>query len=121
MEGEVTRPVWDFHNVSEEEFRRIYNLGIIVSVTAKREMTGVDTAREWMEVTNANGDTAIMPQGWKSVWDFVGLSSYPGLFKMSYMGSFLGNRMAMIDKFEADNTAERAEFDRLKAKFEPSK
>ena len=114
---EDTRPKWDFQNVSESDFRRIYNLGMIVSVISKMEMTSADTSREWLEVSNAKGDKAIMPSEWKTVWEFVGFSSHPGLFRITYMGSFLGNRMAMIDKFDAKHAADRATYDRLKAKF----
>lgn len=111
------RPAWTFKEMSEAEFRSIHSFGMVVSVKGRWEFTGADTSREWLEATNSNGKTITLPSGWKRVLDFVGYSSVPGLFKLNYLGDRMQAALEAIDKWEAKNKRDRAEFDRLRKKF----
>ncbi len=112
------RPAWGFKSMTEADFRRIHRIGMIVSVEARCEMTGVDTSREWLEVETRDGATIVLPRNWNEAMTFVGHSSNPGLFKLTYDGERMTAQADAIDKWEADNARERVEFERLKAKFE---
>lgn len=111
------RPAWGFKSMTEVEFRKIHRIGAIVAVEARLEMTGADTAREWLEVETRDGATITLPHSWKAALTFVGHSSNPGLFKLTYEGERMRAQAEAIDKWEADNAQERAEFERLKRKF----
>ena len=113
-----TRPVWPHKEMSEQEFRAIAKIGMVVSVTAKWEFTSADTSREWLEVKTHAGKTFTLPQGWESVLTFVGYSSSPGLFEMNYTGQRMQKTLGEINKWERQNKNERAQYERLKAKFE---
>ncbi len=111
------RPKWPHKNMTEQDFRRLVGLGHVVSITAKTEMIDAERSREWLEATNWNGKTGVVPSGWKDVWEFVGYSSVPGLFRLNYTGQQMAKTLEVIDAWEAQNAADRAEFERLKAKF----
>lgn len=112
------RPVWAHKRISEAEFRRMWQFGMIITVSAKWEMTGADTTREWLEATNRSGDTMVMPRDWSAAWQFSGHASVPGLFGLTYDGDRMRETLEAIDKWEADNARDRAEFERLRKKFE---
>lgn len=112
------RPSWGFKGMTESDFRKIHRIGAIVSVEARWEMTGADTSREWLEVETRAGAVIVLPHSWKEALTFVGHSSNPGLFKLTYEGERMRAQAEAIDKWEADNAQERIEFERLKAKFE---
>lgn len=111
------RPDWPFREMTEQGFRSMASRGRIESVTAKWEMTGADTSREWLEARSASGETFTMPSGWGYAWQFVGYSSNPGLFQLTNLGKRMVERLNEIDKWEAANARERAEYERLKTKF----
>ena len=111
------RPAWDFKEMGEADFRAINSFGMVVSVTGKWAFTSVDTTREWLEVKNSNGKTMTLPNGWQKVLEFVGYSSVPGLFKLTYLGERMRAAMDTIEKWEDKNKRDRAEFERLKKKF----
>lgn len=111
------RPKWDHSEISEHNFRRIVDFGHITSVTAKWEMTGADTSTEWLVATNRAGKQMKMPHDWSHVLKFVGHSYVPGLFGLTYLGERCRKTLDEIDKWEAKNKRDRAEFERLKAKF----
>jgi hypothetical protein len=104
--------------MSEHDFRAIRQMGHIVSVEARWEMTSVDTAREWLEVETRAGGVYTLPLGWHRVLKFVGYASVPGLFALTHVGERMVKSLDDIDKWEAKNKAERAQYKRLKAKFE---
>jgi hypothetical protein len=111
-----TRPAWDFP-MTEAQFRQVYRHGRIVTVSSKWEMTGADTSREWLEVTNSDGKIITMPPNWKQAFDFAGHSTNPGLFRLTYEGERMRDRLQAIDSWEAKNAADRAAYERLRAKF----
>lgn len=113
------RPEWTHKSMNEGDFRKIHRIGMITSVKAKWEMTGSDTSREWLTVTNTDGDTVTLPPGWLQVLKFVGYASSPGLFGYTYEGEQMLKSLLAIDTWEKKNKAERATYERLKAKFNP--
>ena len=120
MSGDDQRPAWDFQEMSEADFRKILEFGLIETVTAGYTMTSVDTADEWLKAKNSRGQSMIMPPRWANVLDFVGKSSVPGLFKYNYLGEQMQKRLQEIDAWEDRNRKERADYERLKRKFETS-
>ena len=112
------RPAWSYKEMSERDFRDICIMGPIVAVEARWEMTGADTSTEWLEVETRSGGTYRLPSNWKCADTFVGRSSNPGLFALTHEGQRMRETLTMIDAWEWDNAAERAEYERLKAKFE---
>jgi len=112
-----TRPAWPHKEMSEQEFRDIWCMGPIVAVEARWEMTSADTAREWMEVETRSGGTYTLPPDWHRALKFVGHSSNPGLFALTYEGQRMRDTLHQIDEWEARHKAERATYERLKVKF----
>jgi hypothetical protein len=111
------RPKWDFKDMTESEFRRIYQRARIVSVTAKMELTGADTTREWLVALDGNNDTFVVPDSWRVAFIFVGSWSVPGLFGLNHTGKRMAERLREIDRWEQHNNQERAEYERLREKF----
>jgi len=111
------RPKWGFNEMTEKAFSAFYSFGMVVSVTGKREFTGADTSREWLEAKNSSGKIMTLPHGWEDVWKFVGYSCSPGLFQFTYLGERMAKQLEAIKKWEAANKRELAEFERLKKKF----
>ena len=115
-----SRPQWTIKEISEADFRRIHSFGNIMSVEAKWEFTSADTTREWLEVKSKRGEkteTMVMPHCWNRAYEFKGHSSNPGLFSENYVGKQARENLNIIDKWESKNKRERADFERLKAKF----
>jgi hypothetical protein len=52
------------------------------------------------------------------VLKFVGYASTPGLFTYTDLGGKMAARIKQIRQWEADNSADLAEYQRLKKKFE---
>ena len=111
------RPAWPHKNISEADFRKIVNAGVIKRIEGKWEFTGEDTSREWLEATSSNGKTIVLPRAWEEVMVFVGKSSSPGLFRFNYFGEKCLETIKIIDTWEKKNASDRAEYERLKAKF----
>lgn len=112
------RPVWDFTGMSESDFRTLFTFGMITGVKSKWAYTSLDTAEEWLEVSN-DKRVIRLPKNWKTAMEFVGYSSSPGLFKFTYFGEKMEEKLKLIDKWEAKYERERRDYERLKAKFEP--
>jgi hypothetical protein len=112
-----TRPEWGFKHISETDFRSIYQHGMITNIKACWEFTGADTSREWLEATNFNGDTLVLPHSWNRALKFVGYSSMPGLFELNYEGQRMAKCLKEIDMWEALNKQEREDYERLRVKF----
>ncbi len=117
---EDARPEWGFKEMSEADFRGVKEFGLIVSVKAEWKFTGADTSEEWLTATRGDGRSIRMPQNWRGVFEFVGLSHVPGLFGETYLGKRMREQLEKIDKWEKKNAADRREFERLKAKFGPA-
>ena len=113
-----TRPAWPHKEMTERSFRAIMEMGRITSVQAKWEMTGADTSREWMVVTNVKGQSFRLPDDWAKSLKFVGHASVPGLFAFTQSGENMRVTLSKIDAWEVKNAADRADYERLKAKFE---
>jgi hypothetical protein len=111
------RPVWPHAEMTETAFRALHKMGMVVSVKAEREMTSADTSREWLTATNSKGESFTVPHNWPKAWKFVGHSSVPGLFALTYEGQQMQKTLEKIDAWEAANEADRATYERLKAKF----
>jgi hypothetical protein len=103
--------------MTEHDFRRLNDHSFVVRVEAKWEMTGADTSREWLEVETRDSKRFVLPHNWAKAWKFAGHASNPGLFRLTYEGEQMAKTLAVIDAWEAKNAADRAEFERLKAKF----
>lgn len=115
------RPVWNFECMSEAEFRRMYQHGMIVSVKAKRRLLGLDTSEEWLEAENFDGKKIKVPHNYRSAFDFVGYSTVPGLFDLTYRGKLMRDKLKEIDDWEKKNKLDREEYRRLKIKFKGDK
>ena len=111
-------PEWPHKEMSEQCFRAILRMGHIVQVEARWEMTGADTSREWLEVKTRSGGAYMLPERWQHALKFVGHSSAPGLFVLTRDGEQMAKTLRLIDAWEKNNEVERAEYERLKAKFE---
>ena len=118
MSEQQFRPKWPHDEMAETRFTDLYDFGMVVSVKAKWKYTGADTAVEWLEVTNANGKTMRLPDGWRHVVQFVGYASIPGLFKFTALGEAMLARLTAQRAFDVQHANERAEYIRLKALFE---
>jgi hypothetical protein len=105
--------------MSEHDFRRILECGRIEQVTAKMEMTGADTSREWIEVRCGDGKMRVLPRNWGVALKFVGCWSVPGLFELTYEGRRMADSLKEIDAWEASNKRDRATYEMLKKRFEP--
>jgi hypothetical protein len=105
--------------MSEHDFRRIRECGRIDQVTAKMEMTGDDTSREWIEVRCGDGKMRVLPRNWEIALKFVGHWSGPGAFELTYEGRRMADSLKEIDAWEANSKRERETYERLKKKFEP--
>lgn len=111
------RPAWTFSGMTESDFRRVLEHGMIKSVTAKWAFTSADTTREWLEATNLSGEVIVLPDNYTKAFEFVGSASLPGLFRLTYTGEQMRKRVEEIDAWEADNASDRVEFERLRKKF----
>lgn len=71
------RPKWKFLGMTEAEFRQVCKAGMVTQITAKWAFTSVDTTREWLEVTNFDGNKSTLPNNWRQALEFIGYSSAP--------------------------------------------
>jgi len=115
------RPKWDFTELTEAEFRRVYQHGMVVEVTAKRQFTGADTSVDWLDAKSSEGKIIRLPQGYKEAFEFVGYSTMPGLFGLTYLGKRMAARIKQIDAWEKQNKEDREQYEKLKRKFDGGK
>lgn len=126
MTDTETRPAWK-HKTAEALARWI-NGHTITKITHEWEMTSADTADNWIEL-----HAKISEQGSPDKWEKRRVPS--NFLEASYGAEFffrpdharlvqtseaVRNSIDAIDKFEAKNQRERAEFERLKRKFTPA-
>lgn len=111
------RPVWEFNEISEAEFRVIYTMGAVVTVKAKWAFTSSDTSVEWLVAEDREGKETTLPSSWRRVLEFVGNASGSGLFKYTFLGERCLKSLAKIDAWEEQNKRDRREFEQLKKKF----
>jgi hypothetical protein len=112
------RPKWVHTELSESKFRKLRGFGAFISLEVKREMTSADTCRDWTEAKNGNGKVITLPQGWSKVLNFAGEYSGWGLLEFNHLGKSMADTVKKIDVWEESNSLERAEYERLKKKFE---
>jgi len=120
-----TRPAWK-HKTSEELARWIASHSII-KITHGWEMTSADTADNWIEL-----HAKVSQDGKAEKWEmrrvpsnFLTESNYGAEFsfrpdhaRLVKVSQAVRDSIDAIDKFEAKNKRERAEFERLKRKFD---
>lgn len=111
------RPSWTFTEMSEADFRKIRDHRLIVSVKSGCGLRAADCWVEWLSVENKQGEVLQLPEGWQLVLNFVGKSASPGLFDFTHLGRRMLALIIDIDGWERQNKADRAEYERLKAKF----
>lgn len=114
------RPVWDF-TLSEEAIRKLDRN--FIAITHHRVMTSVDTTSEWIELHENAGDFFKpvrgkgypAPRGWEQFFKFH--PNHAGLLCATSEGLRAIKRLDEIEAWEKRNAAERAEYERLRAKF----
>ena len=122
------RPKWEFE-IEEEKARWL--LKGVHCIEHRSEMTGVDTDRQWLVLIRRarTGPDPCPEQSLEVTTTFLNSSygeakyfyyapSYRSLVEPTRAyGQDLEKRVREIDDWEAQNVLDRAEFERLKAKF----
>lgn len=121
MSDTETRPVWDF-DIPEEMIRWI-GANLIVSLKAGWQMTGADTSESWVDLVAENGETRKVKAEWygqPSIWDYVELNKGGGhsIIKWTRHGERARDRIQQMIDFDEAHERDKAEYERLKAKFE---
>ena len=106
------RPSWGF-TLTELQVRKLNSS--ITKVTSHRTQTGVDTSRDWFEFHCDDGPF-IVPDRWDDLFEFK--PYWAGLILPTWKGKEAIKRLKEIDAWEKENAADRAEYERLSAKFE---
>jgi hypothetical protein len=124
MTDEDKRPAWSCQ--TPEELARWLAGHTITKITHHWEFTSEDTSKEWIEL-HANEASMGEKDKWvsrKVASNFLG-TDYHSEFKFSpdharlvQTSDKVRSNIEAIDKWEAKNKRDRAEFDRLKRKFE---
>lgn len=119
MADDDKRPLWLYNDhMSEAEFR-LLNSTVITKIEHKREMTGVDTERSWLVFhTHDQRKISRSIDFFEEQQLFVFYPDYRGLVGLSVHGCAAENNLRRIDDWERANDKDRAEYERLKAKFE---
>jgi|GEM_PF-1081601 len=112
------RPVWGFSEMSEADFRKVHEFGVVRRVESKSRMTSEDASEQWLEAYRADAKCIVMPRNWACAFEFTGNWYNPGMFKLTYLGERMAAAADAIDKWERKNKADRAAYERMKAKFE---
>lgn len=118
IEDQSVRPPWPYPNITEHDFRTIAGIGRIAEVKAKWKYTSEDTTDEWLEAVDHAGKSFVLPRSWRSVLNFVGNTTVPGLFELNELGNRCKQTMVTIDLWEKRNANDRRTYERLKARFE---
>lgn len=107
------RPAWT-HKTPEDLARWLVS-NAITKITHHWEMTGVDTSTEWI-VLHAVKDQRRVNTNFLKAGEFEFAPDHRGLVReVPYRN--IRESIDKIDAFENTNARERAEFERLKAKF----
>lgn len=107
------RPAWDFP-LTELQVKSLCQM--ITKITHHWEFTSADTSRNWIEFHPDKGNPFRAPDGWQKLFEFAA-NHHNSLIRPSYHGERAIEKLGEIKAFEAKNARERAEFERLKAKF----
>ena len=118
MTDQNNRPRWRNSQMSESTFRSIKDFGRIIAVRAGLEMTSADEGFDYLTATNSAGKTKRLPQNWSVALEFEGSWTIPGLFRLTREGKNMQENLREIDEWEAKHARVKAEYERLKAKFE---
>ncbi|MBD3844230.1 hypothetical protein IED13_00870 [Bosea sp. SSUT16] len=108
------RPEWPYKLT---EAQVLLLAGHITQINHRWEMTGVDTSRNWIEFKSDKGKAFSAPDGWAELFEFAP-NHHASLIRPNYRGEQAIKRLDEIKKFEAKHATERAEFERLKRKFD---
>lgn len=116
------RPAWDW-SIPIETFEFI--AAGVKAITHHWEMTGADTSKDWVVLHTENGDfkASTYPSLHRDgVWKLFEFSpDHRGLLSLTWEGKKAQDRARAIYEFDKENAKEKAEFERLKAKFEQPK
>lgn len=110
---EEKRPDWGFP-LTEAQVKSLTQM--IVKITHHWEFTSADTSRNWIEFHPDKGKPFRAPDGWQKLFEFAA-NHHNTLIVPNYHGERALKRLEEIKAFETRNAKERAEFERLKAKF----
>ena len=126
LETDTKRPIWKHKEMSEKDFRKIYEFGWIHQIKAEREVISVDRSETYLVATNSEGDCMRLPQGsygenapghYKNVMDFQGEYGFGGLFDFNYVGKKMIETIEAMDAFDKEHEKDLEEFKRLQEKF----
>lgn len=109
-----TRPKWTF-DAPEEEVRWLAK-GMINEIKHHWEMTGVDTADDWITL-HREGDSRRFRSSFLNSGLFQFKPNWRELVVPTYEGERAIKKIEEIDQWEKRNARDRADFERLKAKF----
>lgn len=108
------RPAWP-HKTPESLARWL--LGGVKRIEYGWEMTGSDTSRDWLDLTNDKGDTRRVEANLFGSWgEFIFAPSSRGLIAERPSGK-VWDTVRALDAWDKRHKAEVAEFKRLRAKF----
>ena len=116
------RPEWK-HQIPEADARWLSG-GLIVKITHHWKFTSEDTTEDWIELHRADGSARRFPSAFLNTNGYFEFRpNWRELVQPTYRGEQARKDFEAIDKWEKENAAERAEFERLKSKFDstPSK
>ncbi len=111
----TNRPSWN-HKLSEEQVRWLASG--VVKITHHWEMTGADTARDWIELHKKDGAKRVFPTGFLNDGLFQFRPNFRELVVPTYQGEMAIRDLDKIDEWEKKNQRDRADYERLKRKFE---
>ena len=123
MEDNETRPAWDFKTPIETA--RWLRAHFVTSIEHHWRMTGVDTDEHWLEAVDRSGHGTRRQQVVKDsririVIDGSEIRFRPDHASLLEMRADLHKRVEAIDAFDKRNKRERAEYERLRRKFDPT-
>ena len=119
------RPAWP-HKVSEDLARWIYGHAV-TKITHHWRMTSADTSEDWLELHATEGDKKEPVKKMVGTRELLGGSHWhaqDGIFfnpdhaRLVQVAGKIQETIRKIDEWERRNEADRAEYDRLKKKFE---
>ena len=107
------RPEWK-HALSPARVEKLCNA--VIRITTHRDITGVDTCNDYVMFHTPDGGKFKPVHGWDKLFEFR--PDYPSLIRPTWAGEAAIKTLREIDKWEGDNAADRAKYEKLKAKFE---
>lgn len=114
------RPDWPFDQ--PEVLIRWFRRSRIISMKPGWRMTGEDSRENWVEMVSHDGKTQKIKPVWygqPSIWTYIEFDQSAGqsLVKWTSKGRQALETIALIDAFDERCVEEKAEYERLKAKF----